>query len=302
MPQSSAGRVLRIQTVLYRNDLAQLWRLLRGLDAAARHAIDAGLVSRVEWALGDCSPAAVMAHSDVRAMTDATLQGIDHIEYEFFNENLGSSGGQNRLAVDRSCDLLFVLNPDTYPSPRALAELVRAMDKPQVGIAEAKQIPLEHPRHYDLSTGETGWASGCCMLVKRTLFDELDGFDSEHFLLHCDDVDFSWRVRLLGLKVVTVPYAAVFHDKRPTVGNAWPTPDIELYHGALGRLMLATRWGRPDVVDATIRSIEEGDSTPQSDALAEFRMRVSTGRIPGPVPGADAVAEFVGGEYARHRF
>ncbi len=275
---------------------------MRGLGAAANRAIDAGLVSRVEWALGDSSPLAMLGEEDLQELTDAASPALSIIEYEFFDENLGSSGGQNRLAAGHPCDLLFVLNPDTYPSPQCIAELIKALDGPQVGITEAKQIPLEHPRDYDLATGETGWASGCCMLVKRSLFDQLGGFDHEHFLLHCDDVDFSWRARLLGFKVVLVPYAAVFHDKRPRVGDAWPAPDVELYHAALGRLMLATRWDREDVVRDTVRSIEEGDCAPQHKALAEFQRRVVAAGVPDALKGAGAIAEFVGGEYARHRF
>jgi hypothetical protein len=140
------------------------------------------------------------------------------------------------------------------------------------------------------------------MLVRRTVFDGLGGFDAEHFLLHCDDVDFSWRVRKAGYKVVTAPYATVFHDKRPSPDAAWPAPDYEIYHAALGRLMLATRWGRPDIVDETITSIKAGQCEIRHAALAEFRSRIASGRVPSPEPDSPEVAEFIDGEYAVHRF
>jgi hypothetical protein len=198
--------------------------------------------------------------------------------------------------------LLLILNPDTYLSPTTLAELVRRLADYRIGIVEARQIPLEHPKAYDLNTGETSWASTCCLLVRRALFDQLAGFDDEHFFLHCDDVDFSWRARRLGYKVVTAPHAAVFHDKRPTPDAAWPTPDYELYHSALGRLMLATRWDRPDIVEATIASIEAAQSEIQLAALAEFHSRVASRRVPPPEPDSQDVAQFIDGEYAIHRF
>jgi hypothetical protein len=181
-------------------------------------------------------------------------------------------------------------------------ELVKALVEVEIGIVDARQIPLEHPKAYDLNTGETSWASGFCMLVRRPLFDELGGFDHDHFLLHCDDVDFSWRARRLGYAVVTAPHAAVFHDKRPTPDAAWPAPDHEIYHSALGRLMLATRWNRPDIVAETIASIEAGHSEIQLAALTEFRSRVAIGRVPDPEPDPEGVAEFIDGEYAVHRF
>lgn len=302
MSIEKSQRVLRVQSVLFGHEPAQLWRLLRGLSAAARMVIDAGLVARVEWALGDSGPKPALIESDAQSMLDGASHSLSDVSYEFFGANLGSSGGQNQLAKERPSDLLLVLNPDTYPSPTALLEMVKASDKFQAGITEARQIPLEHPRYYDPNTGETSWASGYCMLVQRGLFDELGGFDSEHFLLHCDDVDFSWRVRRAGYRVVLAPYATVFHDKRPRPGNAWPAPDVEVYHALLGRLMLATRWDRPDIVEETIAFIESDGTEVQHSALKEFRACVRTGRIPDVEPEAKSVAEFVGGEYAVHRF
>jgi Glycosyltransferase like family 2 len=299
--QGSSG-VLRVQTVLFEQAPKQLWRLLRGLNAAARLLLDADLVTRVEWALGDCGPTPVLKEDDTRSMREASSSALSDITYEFFGANLGSSGGQNRLAMAHPCDELLILNPDTYPSPTALVELVRRSRDPDVGIVEPRQIPLEHPRAYDVVTGETSWASGFCMLIRRGIFDAVGGFDDTHFLLHCDDVDLSWRVRAAGYKVVVAPYAAVFHDKRPRQGNAWPAPDVELYHAALGRLMLASRWGRPDIVADTVASIESGASDVQREALAEFRARRASGSIPDVEPSAAAVAEFVNGEYAVHRF
>lgn len=301
MPDDRAGRVLRVQSVLYGHRLEQLWRLLHGLDAAARVLLSSGLAGRVEWAMGDSSPGPILGDQDADAMGEAT-SALHPISYEFFAENLGSSGGQNRLAGDHTCDMVLVLNPDTYPSPTALLELVKALDAPGVGVVEARQIPLEHPREYDAVTGDTSWASGFCMLVDRLVFDQLNGFDDATFLLHCDDVDLSWRARRAGHRVVTAPRAAVFHDKRPAPDDAWPVPDAEIYHSALGRLMLARRWARPDIVEETERAIEAGESSIQFAALEEFRARVADGRAPRPEPDAAKVAQFIDGEYATHRF
>jgi hypothetical protein len=301
MPPDDSQRVLRIQSVLFGHEPAQLWRLLRGLSAAARKVTDSGLVGKVEWALGDSSRTPVLVENDAQSMLEVAAGSLSDVKYEFFNENLGSSGGQNRLAEGHPSDLILVLNPDTYPSPTALFELVKTLDESDAGIVEARQIPLEHPRHYDPVTGETGWASGFCMLVRRELFDDLGGFDSEHFLLHCDDVDLSWRARSKGHRIVLASFAAIFHDKRPDPDNAWPAPDVEIFHSALGRLILATRWDRPDVVEETIALIESDGSEPQRHALNEFRARLAAGRVPDPESDS-SVAEFIDGEYALHRF
>jgi GT2 family glycosyltransferase len=293
---------LRIQTVLYGHGPEQIWRLLWGLDAAVRKAIDADLLGSAVWALGDNTDIPIFGPNDSPALSDASSNALSEVTYESFSKNIGSSGGHNRLAEGRPSDLLLVLNPDTYPSPTSLVELLERLANPYVGIVEARQIPLEHPREYDLTTGETSWASTCCVLIRRPLFDQLKGFDDEHFFLHCDDVDFSWRARKHGSEVVIAPHAVVFHDKRPSPDAAWPAPDYELYHSALGRLMLATRWDRPDIVEDTITAIEAGDSEIQLAALKEFRARVASGRVPDTELEAESVAQFIDGEYATHRF
>jgi GT2 family glycosyltransferase len=290
-----------VQSVLFGHRLEQLWRLLHGIDAATRLLLQSGLAVRVEWAMGDSSPRPLLGEADVRAMSE-TSESLGRVTYQFFAENLGSSGGQNRLARGNPSDMLLVLNPDTYPAPNALVELVRALNEPLVGIVEARQIPLEHPREYDEKTGETSWASGYCMLVDRLVFDQLEGFDSANFLLHCDDVDLSWRARRAGYRVVAAPRAAVFHDKRPAYGDVWPAPDYEIYHSALGRLMLARRWDRADIVEQTEDAIEAGESRIQQAALAEFRARAAEGRAPLPEADPGKIAQFIDGEYAAHRF
>lgn len=293
---------LQVQVVLYKTELAQIWRLTRGVAAAVRHSTSESGIS-ANLALGDSSPSPLLETQDVRDLTGTALEtGLDGFGYTFFDANLGSSGGSNRLAGLSDAELILILNPDTYPAPNMLSRLLSAMDDPSVGVAEARQIPLEHPKESHPANGDTSWASGCCMLVRRSVFESVEGFDFEHFPLYCDDVDFSWRVRLAGFRVVHVPRAVVFHDKRIELsGGPVPAP-TELYHGTLGRLMLATRYGRPDLVEETIERISRSGEPAQREALADFTARRDERRLPGSIEGADRVAQFFGGEYARHRF
>lgn len=294
--------VLRVQTVLYQNPAAQVWRLLWGLAAAADQLRRKRGPVTVAWAIGDCSPQPCLSPDDATSMAEGVGGALDEVTYEFFDANLGSSGGHNRLAAAGASDHLVVLNPDTYPAPTLLCELVGRLEDRSVAIAEARQLPLEHPKDYDPRRGDTSWASTCCLVVRRAVFDQLGGFDHDHFPLYCDDVDFSWRVRLAGHRVVVAPNAVVFHDKRPRAGVKWVASDIEVYHSTLGRLMLATRYGRPDIVDDTIRSVNRHAVPAQLDAAAEFRRRESERSLPAPEPDAARVAQFIEGEYAVHRF
>ena len=224
------------------------------------------------------------------------------MSYEHFGANLGSAGGSNRLAVGAATEFLLVLNPDTYASPDLLTRLLESGEELVVGAVDARQIPLEHPKHYDLATGDTSWASGSCLLVRTCAFREVNGFDDTHFFLHCDDVDISWRLRLAGWRVRHAPSAVVFHDKRPAEHGSIEPTATEVYHSLRGRLLLARRYARPDIEEETVAYVQRFGSTPQKKALADFVEQDEAGNVPKPLPDAFRVAEFIEGEYAEHRF
>jgi GT2 family glycosyltransferase len=294
--------VIGAQAVLRGNGVAQVWRLMWGLVASAEQAQRAGLIASLELALGDCSEVP-LSSEDVQDLTKHALDaGLSDLTYDFFGENLGHSGGHNRLARRATNELLLLINPDAYPSPTMIVELINALSGPKVGIAEARQIPFEHPKEFDPATGDTSWVSGCCLLIPRSILEAVDGFSAEYFPLHCDDVDLSWRVRLAGFRVVHVPTAAVFHDKTLELSGYPRTSAAEVYHSMLGRLMLCVRYSKPEILRQTIDQVEAHGSEEQRKALKEFKRRESEGSLPAPLVGAERVAQFVKGEYARHRF
>jgi N-acetylglucosaminyl-diphospho-decaprenol L-rhamnosyltransferase len=55
------------------------------------------------------------------------------------------------------------------------------------------------------------WVSGACLLVRRSLLEELEGFD-EGFFLYCEDKDLCRRVRDKGYDVRFVPEAVAVHE------------------------------------------------------------------------------------------
>jgi hypothetical protein len=140
------------------------------------------------------------------------------------------------------------------------------------------------------------------MLVKRAAFDQVDGFDSHNFPMYCDDVDFSWRLRHVGYRVVHQPSAVVFHAKRLVVGGHVEPAATERYWTALARLLLATKWGRKDVVDVTTVFIKDRGDADELRALREFRARVKSNTLPTAIDEAPRTAVFIGTEYAEHRW
>lgn len=59
--------------------------------------------------------------------------------------------------------------------------------------------------------GPTGWLSGSCMLLRRTAFETVGGFDPSYFM-YCEDMDLCRRLAEAGWKNVYVPSAVVTHS------------------------------------------------------------------------------------------
>ena len=108
-----------------------------------------------------------------------------------------------------------VLNSDgtVYPSARQVPSL-------RLGIGHALFVNLwqDNPwtRRYrhDADTApvprDTGWLSGSCLLVRRTAFEQLGGFD-EGFFMYFEDVDLGMRLAQHGWRIRYEPSAQVTH-------------------------------------------------------------------------------------------
>ena len=54
------------------------------------------------------------------------------------------------------------------------------------------------------------WASGCCLIIKKDLFEELNGFD-EDFFMHFEEIDLCWRAQALNKKIICFPQSEIYH-------------------------------------------------------------------------------------------
>jgi GT2 family glycosyltransferase len=139
-------------------------------------------------------------------------------------------------------------------------------------------------------------------MVPRKLYAELGGLDAETFFLYCDDVDFSWRLRLAGYTVVHRRSAPVFHDKRLNKDGGWmPTP-AERYYSAEAALLLAFKYSRPDICESHFDNFIKSEDETLLKAAAAFELRRKTGRLPIPIDADHRVAEFIDGNYGPRRF
>lgn len=145
------------------------------------------------------------------------------------NENLGFSKGNNIGVAQAKGEFLCILNPDTVVAEDTFIKLLEFADQQkQVGIVGCKLIDgtghflpeskrnlptpkvafkklLGFPKSYyanhvgENETGEVPVFVGAFMLLKRQLYQELNGFD-EDFFMYGEDIDLSYRATKLGFK------------------------------------------------------------------------------------------------------
>ena len=295
------GKTLRIHSILYLNDPKRISQTIEHLDRAVDHAIARGQYSRAVLVYGDCSPSEVFDEASLASIR-STLYAIEKFDYRYFNSNLGSALGHNTLLEDAEGDDVLIINPDIMMAPNAIVELSKHLRKDDVGMVEAKQLPVEHPKQYDVVTGETSWAATACTLIRGSTIKMLDGFDHKSFFLYCDDVDFSWRVRLAGQKVVYAPSACAYHDKRLGRGGKWIAGAAERFYSAQAALFLAYKYSRPDLTRRWLSEFESSNDENFIKAAASFREHEASETLPKPIDSNGKVAMFVDGNYAPHRF
>lgn len=184
---------------------------------------------------------------------------IEHfrdVKLVHFEEDIGPSTSHNIGVVkaDPSSKYLAFLDNDTTVEPSWLKELIKVIrnDK-ETGIVQAKILKMgveNRLDHTGLAIDTLGtWcttlnmkednfnevlevfaASLAACIVKRDVFNKVDGFDDDYFI-YDDDTDFCWRARLLGYSVVFAPLARVSHSGQTAKG----VQPRKLFHGVKNR-------------------------------------------------------------------
>ena len=292
---------IQVQSVIYQNDPANLCRTIEHLANAVRVERESvAQLGRVKLVYGDASPEPVLTEAALSELREKFGDQLD-IEYRVFGFNSGSAKGHNLLAEKTEADFVMIMNPDILLSPRTLIYLMSLMDDPKTGMVEARQTPLEHPKVYDLETLETDWATTACALIRTDVFRKLNGFDCDTFFLYCDDVDFSWRVRLAGYKVRYQPNAPVYHAKHLDSEGKWMPTKSEIYYSAEASLLMAHKWSNPKLVKKLLRMFS-GRSGAEREAAKAFIKRCKEGTLPEPIDPKHTVATFRDWQYSESRF
>src|ERR1700742_128786 len=110
----------------------------------------------------------------------------------------------------------LIRDPDgsVYPSARHLPSLIRGGMHAVIGpFWKANPWTAEYRQERtEPSERPVGWLSGSCLLLRRSAFDEVSGFDERYFM-YMEDVDLGDRLGRAGWQNIYVPSAEILHDK-----------------------------------------------------------------------------------------
>ena len=166
-----------------------------------------------------------------------TIRIIQH------NKNFGFAKGYNLALAQVEADYYILLNSDIEVTPNWIQPVIDLMESDEsIAACQPKIRSYTEPQKFEYAGGAGGfidkygypfcrgrmflsieeddgqyddaieifWATGACMFVKATLFHKFGGLD-EDFFAHMEEIDFCWRLKNEGYKIMYCPSSVVYH-------------------------------------------------------------------------------------------
>lgn len=170
------------------------------------------------------------------------------------DQNYGFAEGYNRALQQVQADYFLLLNSDVEVTPHWLTPLVQYMDlhddvaacQPKLlaqrdkskfeyagaagGFIDAYGYPYCRGRVFGSVEKDEGqydeqlsvfWATGAALMVRSSDWAAVGGFDSR-FFAHMEEIDFCWRLRSRGRRIVCLPDSIVYHVGGATLNAGSP--------------------------------------------------------------------------------
>jgi GT2 family glycosyltransferase len=214
----SSDPVVSVIVPVYRH-LNETWRCLASL-AKTRCSVPFEVIVVDDYS---------MDHSVERLRT---VKGIQLVEKE---TNEGFVRACNSGLRAARGEFVVFLNNDTVVDPNWLQPLLDCMDDPKIGLVGSKLLfpngRLQEAGGVIFSDG-TGWnygrgqnpnnhsfnyvrdvdyCSGASIMVRKSILNELHGFDEQFVPAYYEDTDLAFSVRKLGYRTVYQPASVVVH-------------------------------------------------------------------------------------------
>ena len=188
----------------------------------------------------------------------STDDSVTHVRREYpevrvlcLDRNYGFATANNRGIESSSLEFIALLNNDAVAAEDWAARLLDAAMQSGAGIVASKVIlhadrklldsagdgmttvgvackrgHREPPDRFAVMERVFG-ASGCAMLLRRSMLADIGLLDDDFFLLY-EDADLCFRAQLRGWRCIYAPEAVVYHKLNSSIGRLSRT---HVYHG-----------------------------------------------------------------------
>ncbi len=177
--------------------------------------------------IDDCSP------DDTARALDSKIENLIFIRNQ---ENLGFLQNCNKAAKMARGEHILFLNNDTNVQPNWLSPLVKILDdEPQTGMVGSRLVYPDGTmqeaggiiwndgtgwnfgKHQDPKlpeynyVKEVDYISGASLMIRKSLWEDIGGFDERYVPAYFEDTDLAFEVRKRGYKVKYQPLSWVVH-------------------------------------------------------------------------------------------
>lgn len=206
------------------------------------------------------------------ASTDGSIaflrEHFPQVRLILLQENFGFCEGYNKALRQVEAKYYVLLNSDVRVTPDWTAPLLNLMESdPSIGVCQPKINAQLHPNMFEYAgaggglldalgypycrgrlfeTVETDhaqyddvqeifWATGACMFVRAQVFHALGGLEPA-FFAHMEEIDFCWRAKIAGYKVMYNGHSKVFHLGGGTLHKSNPRKTFLNFRNGLALL------------------------------------------------------------------
>lgn len=158
-------------------------------------------------------------------------------------DNYGFAQGYNEALKHIESKYYILLNSDIEVTPNWVQPVIALMEEDsEIAAAQPKLLSYYQRNHFEYAGGAGGfidkfgypfcrgrifnsieedkgqynkpceifWATGAALFVRADLYRKYGGLDND-FFAHMEEIDFCWRLKNVGYKIMYCPYSTVYH-------------------------------------------------------------------------------------------